>query len=48
MGRTIFYGYLDGELTEETEFELEVFGERHDVTRVDAPLYDPDNVRLKA
>ena len=28
--------------------EVEVFGDRHPVTRVDGPLYDPTNEKLKA
>ncbi len=48
VGQSIIYGYLDAEHWPRTDFELEVFGERHAVTRTDAPLYDPDNLRLKS
>ena len=48
VGKTILYGYLPADLTGETEFELEVFGERHPITRAPGPLYDPENVRLKS
>lgn len=48
VGKTILYGYLPDKLCDQTEFELEVFGDRHPITRVDAPLYDPANARLKS
>jgi sarcosine dehydrogenase len=48
IGKSILYGYLDRELWDRTAFELEAFGERYAIQRVDAPLYDPDNVRLKS
>lgn len=48
VGKAILYGYLPDKLCDQTEFELEVFGDRHPITRVDAPLYDPANARLKS
>jgi len=48
VGKTILYGYLPDALCEETGFELEVFGERHAISHVKSPLYDPDNIRLKS
>jgi len=48
VGKTILYGYLPDKLCAHTNFELEAFGTRHPITRVDAPLYDPANARLKA
>ena len=48
VGKTIVFGYLDRALWDQTDFEIEVFGDRHPVTRVDGPLYDPQNARLKA
>ncbi|WP_281857521.1 GcvT family protein [Litoreibacter halocynthiae] len=48
VGKTIIFGYLPSQLSEERDFELEVFGERHKITRVDGPQYDPQNTRLKA
>jgi len=48
VGKTIAYGYLPKDLMSRTDFELEAFGERHTVTRVDGPLYDPENKRLKS
>ena len=48
VGRMIMYGYLPRDLWAETGFEVEVFGQRHPVTRVEGPLYDPGNKRLKS
>mgnify|MGYP002266555979 CR=1 FL=1 len=48
VGQTILMGYLPGELLGETEFACVVFGETHAVRRVEGPLYDPGNTRLKA
>lgn len=48
VGKTIVYGYLPANLVQETEFELEAFGERYALSRVEGPLYDPQNTRLKA
>ena len=47
VGRTIALGYLERRWQEKTAFEIEVFGERHPIERVDGPLYDPGNARLK-
>ena len=46
--KTILYGYLEKDQWEREEFELEAFGERYRIHRVEAPLYDPQNARLKA
>nr|WP_306266964.1 FAD-dependent oxidoreductase [Pararhizobium sp. IMCC3301] len=46
--KTIILGYLSGALAEREDFELEAMGELHKIRRVAAPLYDPDNERLKA
>lgn len=48
VGQCIMFGYLPVDMAGATEFELEAFGERYPITRVDAPLYDPENIRLKA
>jgi len=48
VGRMIMYGYLPRDLWAETGFEVEVFGQRHPVTRVEGPLYDPGNERLNS
>ncbi|APZ50767.1 GcvT family protein [Salipiger abyssi] len=48
VGKTILMGYLPKALAKETAFECVVFGDTHAVTRVDGPLYDPENKRLKA
>ncbi|MBG1233243.1 GcvT family protein [Aestuariivirga litoralis] len=46
--KTIIFGYLDASEAKNRNFEIEVFGDRHNVTRVDGPLYDPENRNLKA
>ena len=46
--KTIIFGYLPTAMAEEEDFELEVFGDRHALCRVDGPIYDPSNARLKA
>ncbi len=43
----IIFGYLDATMAERVDFEVEVFGDRHAITRVDGALYDPTNERLK-
>ncbi len=48
VGKTIVYGYLDAAEVDAADFEIEVFGERHPIRRVEGPLYDPGNTRLKA
>ncbi|GGH37782.1 4-methylaminobutanoate oxidase (formaldehyde-forming) [Cribrihabitans marinus] len=45
---TILRGYLDRAHWGQRGFDVEVFGERHAITRVEGPLYDPENARLKA
>jgi 4-methylaminobutanoate oxidase (formaldehyde-forming) len=47
VGKTIVFGYLPNNNTAR-DFELECFGDRHPLTRVDGPLYDPQNTRLKS
>lgn len=48
IGKTIILGYLDTADAGETNFDVEVFGDRYPVTRVDGPLHDPESLRLKA
>ncbi|MEM5518920.1 FAD-dependent oxidoreductase [Henriciella sp. AS95] len=48
VGKTIVFGYLPTSLADETEFELEVFGERYRIKRFAGAVYDPENARLKA
>lgn len=45
--KTILRGYLDKAHWDETDFGLEVFGDRHGITQVPGPVYDPGNARLK-
>lgn len=47
MEQTIILGYLPTELLTREEFTLEAMGELHMIRKVKAPLYDPDNERLK-
>ncbi len=46
--KTILFGYLPVEICTETNFELEAFAENYQITRIDGPLYDPQNIRLKS
>lgn len=48
VGKTIIFGYLPTSLSDEEAFEIEVFGERHGIRLVEGPLYDRENLRLKA
>lgn len=48
VGQTIILGYLPDALAQKGDFELELFGARHAIRRVDGQLYDPANERLKA
>jgi len=47
VGQTIMFGYLPRDLLGKVEFTLEVFGESHSIRRIDAPMYDRANARLK-
>lgn len=46
--QTIIFGYLPINLADQESFELELFGDRYPITRVNGPLYDPKNRQLKA
>ena len=48
VGRMIMHAYLPRALCDRSDFEIEVFGQRHGISRVDGPLYDPENLRLKS
>ena len=48
VGKMIVYGYLENKYLQQSDFQLEAFGERYGLCRVDGPLYDPENRRLKA
>jgi len=48
IGKTIIYGYLNKEDWDTAAFHVEVFGERHPIDRVNGPLYDEQNTRLKS
>ena len=45
--QTILRGYLDAPLWDQTDFMLEVFGDRHPIRQVSSPVYDPGNTALK-
>ena len=47
VGRTIFSAYLPAALADQTDFVVEVAGERYPATRHDAPLYDPAGARVR-
>ena len=47
VGRTIFSAYLPAALAAQTDFVVEVAGERYPATRHDAPLYDPAGARVR-
>lgn len=47
VNQTIIRGYLDKKYWTTTFFTLEVFGELHEITQVEGPLYDPKNLVLK-
>jgi 4-methylaminobutanoate oxidase (formaldehyde-forming) len=48
VGTTIFSAYLPADVASETEFEVEVAGDRFPARRHDAPLYDPAGIRVRA
>lgn len=47
VGKTIVRGYLNKEHWDVQNFMLEVFGVQYAITRVESPLYDPENKALK-
>lgn len=47
VGKMIMFAYLPKDLWSETAFEIEVFGQAYPITRLDGPLYDPQNDKLK-
>ncbi|MHA1189112.1 MAG: GcvT family protein [Alphaproteobacteria bacterium] len=48
VGQSILFGYLDNDLAGAEKFQVEAFGARHDVSRVDGPLYDRASERLRS
>jgi 4-methylaminobutanoate oxidase (formaldehyde-forming) len=48
LQKTIFYGYLPVEIADRTDFTVETFGSIYPIVRVESPLYDPENRKLKA
>ena len=48
VGKSIAMGYIPAPLVEATTgFEIEILGERRTVKRAEAPLYDPQGVRMR-
>ena len=47
IGKMIMRAYLPQTLYHQRDFAIEVFGEHHPIIRVDGPLYDAKNERLK-
>jgi len=48
IGKPIVMGYIAAAYLDETDFEVEVFGERFKATRHARAIYDPDMTRMKA
>jgi 4-methylaminobutanoate oxidase (formaldehyde-forming) len=48
LGKTVLYGYLPKEMFEADNFDIEAFGEHYQAQRVEGPLYDAENARLKS
>ena len=48
IGKPVVYGYLPIEIAGDQGFSVEAFGEEAPAIRHDGPLYDPQNLRLKA
>jgi sarcosine dehydrogenase len=48
VGQTIIRGYLNKEHWDVQDFMLEVFGVQYAITRVESPLYDPEDKALKS
>ena len=48
IGRTIMMGYLPVETDAGARFSVEAFGDRFAIERVEGPLYDGQNARLRA
>ena len=48
-GKSLGFGTIrTGLVNEDTQLEIKLLGERHAMTLLDKPAYDPDNIRLKA
>lgn len=49
VNKSIALGYVDNAVADsDTGFEVEIIGERYSATRHNAPLFDPDNKRMRA
>ena len=47
VNKTIIFGYLDTDILDSFDFEIEVFGEQYPIKKVDGPMYDSQNKQLK-
>ena len=48
LGKTIAFGYLPTDISNENSFRIEAFGKSYEATRGPRTLYDPRMERLKA
>lgn len=48
VGKTIAFGWLPGNISAETAFEIHAYDKSYAATRVARTIYDPDNARLLA
>jgi len=48
VGKAIAYAYVAEDDLQDLSFEIEVFGERHDASLHQEPLYDPEMSKLKS
>ncbi len=47
VNKAIIFGYLDTDILDSFDFEIEVFGEQYPIKKVDGPMYDSQNKQLK-
>jgi dimethylglycine dehydrogenase len=48
VGKSLAMGYIEKELAAANEgFEIEIIGERRPATRLDAPIFDPQGLRMR-
>jgi dimethylglycine dehydrogenase len=48
VGKSLALGYIEKELAGASEgFEIEIIGERRRATKLDAPIFDPQGLRMR-
>jgi dimethylglycine dehydrogenase len=47
VGKSLAMGYIEKDLAVAQGFEIEIIGERRPATRLDAPAYDPQGLRMR-